>query len=145
MQPDVQTLLLFLLASLIALSLALPVVMGWRVSTGARCTQGAVAAQALGWLCFVMAARWNDRLLSTACMALLGASFVLMWFALRHWLGPRPGGRVLPALALLTPAGYWITFSSYSVRVGWSNFGLAAQIAVVCAALAWPAPHASRR
>jgi diguanylate cyclase (GGDEF)-like protein len=126
-------------------TLALPAVMGRHVSPAARRMQGAVATQALGWLSFVLASRWNDRLLSTACMAFLGASFVLMWHALHHWLGPRPGRVLLWCAAVLTPIGYGAGFSDYAFRVGWSNFGLALEMAIVCVALAWPAPHASRR
>jgi diguanylate cyclase (GGDEF)-like protein len=78
-------------------------------------------------------------------MALLGASFVLMWHATCAWLGERPGRRLLWAAALLTPIGYAAAFGHYAWRVGWSNFGLALQMGIVCVALAWPAPGVSRR
>jgi diguanylate cyclase (GGDEF)-like protein len=78
-------------------------------------------------------------------MALLGASFVSMWYALYHWLGPRPGRRLLWLAFVLTPVGYGLGFENYAFRVGWSNFGLALQMSVVCVALAWPAPQASKR
>jgi diguanylate cyclase (GGDEF)-like protein len=145
MTLDVQTLIVLLLANLFAVSIAMPAIMGWRISVAARCVQGSVIAQALGWSSFVVAGRWNDRLFSTLCMALLSASFVLMWQALQSWLGGRPLRRLLWAIALLTPIGYAAAFEHYALRVGWSNFGLAAQMAIVCIALAWPAPHASWR
>jgi diguanylate cyclase (GGDEF)-like protein len=145
MNLDVQTLLVLMLTNVFTVALALPAIMGWRVSPGARCMQGSVIAQALGWASFLSARYVNDRWLSTLCMALLGASFVLMWHALDEWLGPRPGRRLIWAAAVLTPIGYGLGFDSYAFRVGWSNFGLALQMAVVCVALARPAAQASRR
>jgi diguanylate cyclase (GGDEF)-like protein len=142
---DVQTLLVAMLAQVFALAFALPAMLGWRVSFGARCVQASAVAQALGWASFLSAAAIHDRLLSSACMAFLGLSLVLTWHALQAWMGPRPGRRVLWAAALLTPLGYGLGFDHYAFRVGWSNFGLALQMAIVCLALAWPAPHASRR
>jgi diguanylate cyclase len=142
---DVQTLLVLLIANLFAVAVALPAIMGWRVSPAARCIQGSAVAQALGWASFVAAGRWHDRLFSSLCMALLSASFVLMWHALRSWLGPRPGRGLLWTVAVATPLGYALTFDHYALRVGWSNFGLAVQMLLVCLALAWPAPGASRR
>ena len=46
---------------------------------------------------------------------------------------------------MLTPLGYGLGFGDYAFRVGWSNFGLALQMALVCVAVAAPAPGASRR
>ncbi|MCW5657102.1 MAG: GGDEF domain-containing protein [Burkholderiaceae bacterium] len=68
-----------------------------------------------------------------------------MWQALRGWLGPRPGRTLILVTAVLTPIGYGLGFGSYAFRVGWSNFGLALQMTMVCAACAWPAPQTSRR
>lgn len=145
MALDIQTLLVLMMTNVFVIALALPAIMGWRVSPGARWVQGTAIAQGLGWLAFLVAPRINDRWVTTLSMALLSASFVSMWHALRHWLGPRPGRRVLCSLAVLTPVGYGLGFESYAFRVGWSNFGLALLMCVVCLALAWPAPHASRR
>ena len=39
--------------------------------------------------------------------------------------------------------GYGLGFDSYAFRVGWSNFGLALSMLLVCLACAWPAPHAA--
>ena len=142
---DVQTLFVAMLAHVFAIALVVPAVMGWRVSFGARCVMGSAVAQALAWLCLLGAATIHDRLLSTAWIALLGAGLVLTWHALEAFLGPRPGRRVLWGAAVLTPLGYGLAFGDYALRVGWSNFGLALQMALVCVAVAAPAPGASRR
>jgi diguanylate cyclase (GGDEF)-like protein len=142
---DVNTLLAVMLANVFAMAIAVPVVMGWRVSPAARNVLGSAVSQALAWASFLLAKPVNDRLFSTLWIALLGVSFVLMWHALRGWLGPRPGRRMLLVVAVLTPAGYGISFDSYAVRVGWSNMGLALQMCLVCLACIWPAPNSSRR
>jgi diguanylate cyclase (GGDEF)-like protein len=142
---DVNTLLALMLVNVFAMALAVPAVMGWRVSPAARNVLGSAVAQALAWASFLLAKPVNDRLFSTIWIALLGTSFVLMWHALNRWLGPRPGRAVLLVLAVLTPLGYGLSFESYAFRVGWSNLGLALLMALVCLACVWPAPHASRR
>jgi len=145
MNVDVQTLLEVMIVNLFAIALALPVALGWRVSVAARCVQASAIAQFLAWVSFAVASSLGDRLFSSLCMALLGASLGLMWCALQRWLGARPGGRLLALLAVLTPLGYAAGFDSYTFRVGWSNFGLAAEMVVVCTALAWPSPRGGLR
>lgn len=145
MSLDVNTLLAAMLANVFAMAVAVPVVMGWRVSEPARNVLGSVLLQALAWASFLLARPVHDRIFSTLWIALLGASFVAMWRALHGWLGARPGGRVLLASAWLTPIGYGLGFDSYPFRVAWSNAGLALSMLVVCAACAWPAPNHSRR
>lgn len=145
MTLDIQTVLVVLLANAVATAVALPVIMGWRVSVAARAFQGASISQALGWLAFLVATRIDDRLLSTVSMACLSASFVLLWTALDAWLVKRPGRGLLLVAAVLTPVGYFLAFDHYALRVGWSNAGLALQMLIVCAAIVTPAPHASRR
>ena len=145
MTLDVNTLLALMLANVFAMAVAVPVVMGWRISPAARYVLASAVSQALAWACFLLARPVHDRLFSTLWIGLLGASFVLMWHALRGWLGPRPSRTVLLAAAVLTPAGYGLGFGSYAFRVGWSNLGLALLMILVCVACVWPAPHASRR
>jgi diguanylate cyclase (GGDEF)-like protein len=142
---DVNTLLALMLANVFAMAIAVPAVMGWRISRSARHVLGSAVAQALAWASFLLARPVHDQFFSTLWIALLGLSLVLMWQALQGWLGARPGRRLLLAAAVLTPVGYGLGFSSYPFRVGWSNFGLALLMALVCTACAWPAPHASRR
>jgi diguanylate cyclase (GGDEF)-like protein len=145
MTLDIQTVLIVLLANAVATAVALPVIMGWRVSLAARAFQGASVAQALGWLAFLVATRINDRWMSSVSMACLSASFVLLWVAIDSWLSGRRGRTPLLALAVLTPTGYFLAFDHYALRVGWSNAGLTLQMLIIGAALAAPAPQASRR
>jgi diguanylate cyclase (GGDEF)-like protein len=145
MNLDVNTLLTLMLVNVFAMAIAIPLVMGWRVSPAARCVLGSALAQASAWGSFLLARPVHDRLFSTIWIGMLGASFVLMWHALRGWLGPRPGRPLLWAIAVLTPLGYGLGFDHYAFRVGWSNFGLAFLLSLVCFACAWPAPHADRR
>ena len=145
MSLDVHTLFTVMLANVFAMSLAVPVVMGWRISPAARNVLASSVAQAAAWGSFLLARPVHDRLFSTLWVGLVGLSFVFMWRAVEGWLGRRPGRRVLLALAVLTPIGYGLAFGSYPLRVGWANFGLAALMLMVCLACAWPAPQASRR
>jgi diguanylate cyclase (GGDEF)-like protein len=145
MNLDINTLLALMLVNVFAIAVAVPAVMGWRVSPSARHVLASAVSQALAWGSFLLAKPVHDRFFSTLWIALLGVSFVFMWHALRGWLGPRPGRRVPLAAAVLTPLGYGLGFDSYPFRVGWSNFGLTLLMALVCVACAWPAPHASRR
>jgi diguanylate cyclase (GGDEF)-like protein len=145
MNLDVDTLLTLMLVNVFAMAVAVPAVMGWRVSGAARCVVGSAVAGAAAWGAFLLARPVNDRLFSTLWVALLGASFALMWCAIDRWLGQRPGRRVLWAAVLLTPLGYALGFEHYAFRVGWSNGGLALQMALVCVACTWPAPQASPR
>ena len=145
MNLDVNTLLAVMLANVFAMAVSVPIVMGWRVSTSARFVVGSAVSQALAWGSFLLALPINDRLFSSLWIGLLGVSFVCMWYALRGWLGPRPGRTILLAVAGTMPIGYAASFDSYAVRVGVANFGLGFIMLAVCLAAAWPAPHASRR
>nr|WP_297355324.1 GGDEF domain-containing protein [uncultured Caldimonas sp.] len=142
---DIQTLIIVTLANVFSISLALPAIMGWRVSAGARFAQGAIVTQALGWGSFLLARAIDDRFFSSLWIAWMSMSFVFTWHAMRHWLGPRPGRAAMWVIAALTPVGYWLGFGSYEFRVAWSNFGLAALMVGACVAIAWAAPQASRR
>jgi diguanylate cyclase (GGDEF)-like protein len=60
-------------------------------------------------------------------------------------VGPRPGRRLVWGLAVAMPIVYAWAYPSYPVRVGLSNAFFALQMLLICVALAWPAPHISRR
>jgi diguanylate cyclase len=145
MTLDIQTLFVLMLVNAFAVALSLPAIMGWHVSRAARFAQGSVLAQGLGWACFLAARPFGDRLFSTLWIGCIALSFALMWHAMRHWVGPRRGATLVLAIALLTPLGYGLGFGDYAFRVGWSNFGLAALMLMVCGVLVAPAPQASRR
>lgn len=145
MKLDVQTLLVVMMINMIALSIAIPAIMGWRVSVAARFAQGALIVQTLGWTCLVLSGGAFDRALSISALVGLSLGLALLWQSMRGWLGLRPGGRLVWALAVLTPLGYGIGFDSYPFRAGWSNFGLALQMSIVSLALLWRAPQANPR
>jgi diguanylate cyclase (GGDEF)-like protein len=145
MNLDVQTILVVLLANVLATALALPLLMGWRVSRAARMFQAAAIVQCAGWALFLIAPRVHDRGVTAAALGLLALSFALLWSALEAWLGPRPGKRLMWALVGLTPLVYAWAYPSYPLRVGWSNGLLALQLVLLCVALASPAPQASGR
>jgi len=149
MNLDVQTLLVVMMINMIALSIAIPGIMGWRVSMAARLAQGALLAQTVGWVCLVVSANfvghWLDRVLATLAMVGLGTGMALLWQSMHGWLGARRGGRLVWGIALAMPVVYGLGFQSYPFRVGWANGGLALQMAVVCVALVWRAPESSPR
>jgi diguanylate cyclase (GGDEF)-like protein len=142
---DIQTILVVLLANVLATALALPLLMGWRVSRAARCFQAAAVTQCLGWAGFLVAPHVADRAVTSVALAAMATSFALLWSALAEWLGPRPGRLAVWALVVLIPVIYAITYPSYPARVGWTNALFALQLALICLAVAWPAPQASRR
>ncbi|MBC7727688.1 MAG: GGDEF domain-containing protein [Microbacteriaceae bacterium] len=145
MQLDVQSLMVVMLINMMALSVAIPTIMGRQVSLAARHAQAALIAQMLGWACMLLSSHWQDRLMSTLAISGMSLSLALLWQSMRGWLGPRPGQQLAWGLALLTPLGYGLAFDSYPVRVGWANAGLALQMLTVCGALLWRAPLASPR
>ncbi|OYU65838.1 MAG: GGDEF domain-containing protein, partial [Burkholderiales bacterium PBB5] len=139
MNLDVQTLLVVMMINMIALSIAIPTIMGWRVSVAARLAQGALLAQTAGWVCLVVSSnfvgQWLDRVLSTLAMVGLGTGMALLWQSMHGWLGERRGGRLVWGIALAMPVVYGLGFQRYPFRVGWATAGLALQMAVVCVAL----------
>ncbi|HEY0818348.1 MAG TPA: GGDEF domain-containing protein [Rhizobacter sp.] len=149
MKLDIQTILVVLLANVWATAVALPLLMGWRVSPAARLFQAGMAAHAASWAFFLVAPRLHDRALTSVALGLMALSFALLGSALQHWLGPRPGGRsmrgLMWALVAAVPIVYALAYPSYPVRVGLSNALFALQMLLVCVALASPAPQASWR
>ena len=143
MRLDPDTLLVVNVVNLLVLAMALPVVMGARLSLAATAARRSLIVQAGGWIALIVSGlwpgHWLDPALSTLAMAAFGASNWLLFRALEGWLGPRPLRRTLAALATVMPLGYAITFSSYPVRVGWANLMLAAQLLVLARATLRPA------
>ncbi len=145
---DPTTLIFLNAANLLAMSLALPLVMGQNLSPGAHRARLSLMVNAAAWLALIVSGFWRgqagDWVLSTLAMALLGYSNWLIYRALRHWLGPRPLQRTLLILVLLTPLGYALSFESYPLRVGWANLMIAAQLLVVARATLCPAKDHAR-
>ncbi|HQY75460.1 MAG TPA: GGDEF domain-containing protein [Rhodoferax sp.] len=148
-QVSVFTVLLLTALNLGTVSVALPLIMGRGVSRAARLAQASLIAQTLGWVAIIAsgfwAGHWLDMAISTVSMACAGASNYLMFLALRAWLGRRVGEKLLIALVILMPLGYALSFSNYSVRVGWANFLLAAQLLLLARATIRHKVDSSRR
>lgn len=147
-QISVFTVLVLTALNLFTVSLALPLLMGRQVSRAGRLAQLSLLSQAAGWVCIIASGfwvgHWLDRALSTATMVFASLTPWLLFGALEAWLGPRPGKRALLALVLLMPLGYALLFPHYSLRVGWANALLAAQLMVVARAALRPARPAQR-
>ena len=142
MQLDPTTLIFLNVANLLAMSMALPLVMGQNLSRGAHYARLSLMLNAGGWLALIFASHWNggwqDWLLSALSMGLLSGSNWLIYRALSHWLGPRPLRGLMLVLVIATPIGYALSFSSYPVRVGWANLLLAGQLLVLARATLLP-------
>ena len=134
MELDTLSLMTVAMANLMGISLVLPLIMGRSLTRAARSMQGGLLLLTLGWA-MLTASEYlvSSFVLSVLSMACLPAALLLLHRALAGWLGPRPGQRAIMVLAVLVPVGYALTFSSYPLRVGWSNFLLAAMLAL----LAW--------
>ena len=131
--------------NLLTVSIGLPLLMGGNVSKAARCGQGSLIAQMLGWLFLVASEYWFDRAFSIVSMLFMSLSQGLLFSALAGWLGRRPGGRLLQVLMVLMPLGYGLGFSNYAFRVGWANYFLAVQMLIVARATRFPKRLAGRR
>ena len=136
---DTFTLMVVASANLLSISFALPLVMGRDVHSAARATQTFLLQLTLGWLLITASAHQTEPellyvTLSILSMVCVSAALVSFHRALTGWLGPRPGGRTIRVLAVLMPLGYALSFSSYPIRVGWSNFLMAAMLLVLARA-----------
>jgi diguanylate cyclase (GGDEF)-like protein len=145
---DIFTVLVLTALTLLTVSVALPLLMGRHPSRAARLAQFALLSQAGGWVCIIAAnfwpGHWLDVGLSSTTMALASLASWLLFQALAEWLGPRPGRHLLAALCVLLPLGYALSFEHYSLRVGWANFLITAQLLVVARASLWPQRSARR-
>lgn len=142
MQLDFLTLLATTAISLFLISASLPLIMGRNISASARQVQASLLLQAMAWLAIIASTyvpgTLADRILSTIS---LGCGTVAQWMiyrALNGWLGPRPWPRLMLALVVAAPVGYFLSFGSYPLRVGWSNALLAAVALLLARATLWP-------
>ncbi|GHD01312.1 hypothetical protein GCM10007320_59510 [Pseudorhodoferax aquiterrae] len=145
MQLDALSLMTVAMVNLVTISLALPLVMGKSLTPAARAAQRALLLLTSGWTALVVSEYLvSSYVLSVLAMAGLSASLVLLHRALSGWLGPRRGGRTLLLLAVAMPLGYAFSFSHYPLRVGWSNFLLAAMLVLLARATLVARRHAGR-
>ncbi|HSV51344.1 MAG TPA: GGDEF domain-containing protein [Burkholderiaceae bacterium] len=137
---SVLTILVVTATNLFMVAAALPLLMGRHVSASARYVQASLLVQALSWVTIIAAGYWFDPFFSVLSIGFSSLALLLVYRALGGWLGPRPAERWLLALVVLTPLGYGLSWGNYQLRVGWSNFLLAAQMLILARAALWPAP-----
>lgn len=137
---DIKTILALTAMMLFAVAGAMSLVMGQQLSAAARAARNSLVVQAAGWICVVSAEFVWRMPLSVLAVVCASASSLLMFTALEHWLGPRPGRLFLQVLGVLTPLGYALGFDSPSFRVSWCNLFLATQFAVMTTAALWQSP-----
>ena len=140
---DPCTLLVVNASCVLLLAATLFFVMGRNLSVGAGGARNTLIVQALGWVALLLSnlwpePRWFALLFATCAVAAFSCSNWFLFQALECWLGPRKGRVALLALAVLIPVGYAILFDSYSLRIAWSNFLLAAQFAILARATLFP-------
>lgn len=138
MTLDINTLLAVTVANIVALALVSPAVMGPGLGPAASAARWSLGIHAVSWVCMIASNFWPetlvDRVLSTLAIGGFAATHWLLFRALMHWLGPRRFTKTVTLLACLAPVGYFLLFGSYSWRVGWSNFLLAAQLLLLALA-----------
>lgn len=136
-----------LLVQCIALALLLPALMGWRVSRAARCAQGFVALQALGWLALWLRVQellpaLPATLLEGLGLLSLSAALSALWWALEGWLGKRPGRWLMLAVPPLLPLALLLPALAGRLPLGAAHLGLGLQMLTLTVALTWPAKPA---
>jgi diguanylate cyclase len=135
---DPFTLMVVATANLFSISLVLMIIMGRNVHGAARDTRNGLLLLSLAWLVLTVSAYVREPVvlyvsLSILSMVLVSACLISFHKALTGWLGPRAGARTIRVLGVLMPLGYALSFASYPIRVGWSNFLMAAMLTL----LAW--------
>lgn len=149
MQLDPTTLIFINIVDLLAMSLALPLVMGLDLSRAASHVRTSLMLKAGAWVMLAfttrLAGQWSEPVLATLALALMSLSHVLIFRALSLWLGPRPMGRLLVVLAVATPIGFALSFHNYPVRVGWISLMLAGQLLIQARATLLPAADSNSR
>ena len=145
MPLDFLTLMTVMVANLLMISVALPLIMGRNAGRAARHIQGYVLLQTVALASIIASARLWDQPLSTLSMACQAAAQWQLYRALEEWLGPRPLRRCLLVLIVAMPLGYTLGFHSYAWRVGWANGLLAAILFIVARATLYPRVPADLR
>lgn len=142
MHLDINTLLVVTVANIVVLALISPAVMGSHLGPAARAARWSLVMHAVSWVCMIASnfwpETWRDHLLSALAVAGFAVTHWLMFRALSGWLGPRRFEGAMILLAVLAPLGYVLLFENYALRVGWSNFLLAAQLLLLVVACFGP-------
>ncbi len=142
MRLDADTLLIVNVANLLVLASTLPVIMGQKLSPAASAARRSLVVQGVGWVALILSGLWPeswiDQALSTFSMTCISLSHWLWFQAFKAWLGPRPFEKLLLVAAVLMPVGYALSFSSYPIRVGWSNLLIALQLLLLARAALRP-------
>jgi diguanylate cyclase (GGDEF)-like protein len=139
MHIEVASLLFVMTLNLLTMAVALPAFMG-RVNRPARYAQAGMVLQTAGWMLLLLSSMaepysWPDRVLSTLSMAGIAVGMAYNAVAFDLWCGRIAYARAPAVIAVLLTVGYGLGFSSYAFRVGWSNFLLTLQMALVAASL----------
>jgi diguanylate cyclase (GGDEF)-like protein len=143
LQLDPVTLIFMNVAMLLAMSVALPLVMGQDLSLAARCIRRSLVLKALAWMSMAVASRWTggraEFYLVILAILFVGASNWVFFRALELWLGPRRGRTLLIALILISPVGYAMYFNQMATRAAWVSLLIALQLFVLASATVQPA------
>ncbi len=149
MELDVRTLMVVFTVNVIAVALATPAIMGWRLGPAARWAVLSMGLQAGGWVCLVLSTfwrnAWQDQASSVLAMAGMSASLVALRHAVGLWSGRTTPLWPMWALTLLMTLGYGLGFAHYPWRVGLANGVLALQMVLVVVAVSQPSAEAGWR
>lgn len=109
-------------------------------------SQEGAALQAAGWVFILLSGLTlrgglADKMPSTLSMASMSFRLALLAGAFELWSGRPARVRLQWLLAVLMPNGYTIGFSHHPFRVGWADGLLAAQMLMIAATMARPAPQ----
>lgn len=130
-------------AMLLAMSVALPLVMGQDLSLAARCIRRSLILKAVAWMCMAVASRWTggraEFYLVILAILFVGTSNWMFFRALELWLGPRRGRSLLIVLIMVSPVGYALYFDQMATRAAWGGLLISTQLFVLAGATVQPA------
>lgn len=142
MSLDAFTLLAVNAANLTALALTLTIIMGRHLSPAARSARYAIVAQMVGWISMLTSVwsggGWPERFFASFAVASFSTGNWHTFLALEGWLGHRRHARLVLAISIIVPVGYFLVFPNYVVRVGWANFLNALQLLLLARATMHP-------
>ena len=144
MTLDFASMALLTAINLAVIGMALPLVMGTRVSHAAQHAQSYFLFQAIAWGLILAASRLRttpfDPALSLAAACAASTAQWKLSQALQSWLGPRPLRYGLIGLCILGPVGFALLIHSVPLRMAWYSLCHA----MVMAILGWMCLHPQR-